>query len=421
MPNSTFKLLAAAAVLVFANSCKTWSANPEIESSGKFTSGIAPGHELITELALKIPRDPKVQFNGKQGNSSDWALSSEAMDFYRKYWKTLGLRRHPIIEGVWLTDYTDKNRIYGQELSDFIISSDGEFEAHNRYQVTLDSEKTLGAQFPHFTRDLIPKDKGAENAEYNRGGNNQFVASGQETCNRARAFIIAASKRAIEIFSRKGDDEKRGLVYVGAALHTIQDSFSSAHTKRDMNQEFWPIEDICTWEYDAMEKISGLDGYYKVCRHSRLEAITADGIFDHSSEVFGAEFADAVEKTTDPGQDSIKICSDQVPNFYNNRGECFTGPASMAIKLSARYLEIMAPHLRSGSAKELEAELANYFDDQANFKSGNGYFSCKCLTNDHPVQRQVNDPKWLTGVSEVRTCGPHGPIYRAHQEKQGNR
>jgi hypothetical protein len=188
----------------------------EQASEPKFNSDVIVGHEDITRFAIDYA-NAELERRG---------------DSFRFPQERFGVRGrnsgNPLVRGNWASDAAEKvlevslHEFYGIP-DDDVLAEDGAFmDIHTLRNYRYRADGTLE------------------------------VASARQTCLDAQARVVAAVNEALRSW---GTDDYRALFFLGHATHTIQDSYSKAHTRR--TSDFRLFLDICTWAVSV-------DG---VCQH----------------------------------------------------------------------------------------------------------------------------------------------------------
>ena len=170
-----------------------------------------------------------------------------------------------------------------------------------------------------------------------------YLDSTYETCEKIKVNIKNASKKALELWS--AGDTYRAFYYLGTATHTIQDSFSPIHNKRDSINGKKMLQ-TCVYERNILG----------VCNHSDI----ADG---------------------DYAWHSIPIC-----NFFSHPIRdypCVKKEGKWAVLATAGYLQTMAGTFYEKG--NLDKNLEGYFNDRSQSKSG--FFDCRDAPKDTPKPR----------------------------------
>lgn len=199
--------------------------NPEnTDSKAKFVVSsqwfIPAGHELLTHLsAINANRIIGREFYSVSPKNSQ-------LSGYQS--------QNPLIRGVYLADHPLERKNHEVDLGAFenIAIND---------EITDWHDADVGQKY-HFLRARHP------------------LQSVLQACNSAIDTINKLSLRARQHFFLEQSFAENLL---GVALHVIQDSFSTAHAKRD---EQGKVVDICTWK-DSMPNI---------CYHSVFDVVTKD-------------------------------------------------------------------------------------------------------------------------------------------------
>ena len=183
--------------------------------------GIFEGHEALTRFALKDT--PKPHF----------------------------FHENELIDGVRGSDKADfeLSILYGKELPETIfdiVDSISDWHHHPRLQNL------------HFLR--------------NKNTLTKKYESLKETCKETKGLIQKWSDIAFNLYRVTGGNEDLVHYLLGHILHIIQDSYSSAHTKRNQNNE---ITDVCHFSDQTIFDKKGR----KICGHQGLQILDKDRIW----------------------------------------------------------------------------------------------------------------------------------------------
>jgi hypothetical protein len=182
-------------------------------------SGVSSGHEEITRQAM---------------NRIDLSLKLIGIDIDKSFPEFLGDRD---VEISGTKGLTTKN---------FIIKGNYSTDIPGKLLDTYDIPKWHGQALEGWTNN--PK---VQDLHFLRNvtDDNKLV-SAYETCMSAREEIVKSTAEGIRLWNQSLKDNdlslrEKSLFLIGHATHTIQDSFSSAHTKRDDSNHNNDVKNIC--------------------------------------------------------------------------------------------------------------------------------------------------------------------------------
>src|SRR3989344_5651852 len=115
------------------------------------------------------------------------------------------------------------------------------------------------------------------------------LASAYDTCHSARGRILQLSADAVKQWL--AGETRQALAFLGTATHTIQDSFSSAHTGRKTKQDNNDIREICFYPQSGAPDRIVASGGDSVCFHESTDA--RDSIWLETKDEAGVELAKA--------------------------------------------------------------------------------------------------------------------------------
>lgn len=262
------------------------------ETEQAFTDGAGPlrGHEDVTRFALSL------------------ANTRLSVDTGRAVYPSLSVGEsclgtsNPVLKGNCVTDFPDATMT-------------------TTYGVSKSAWQTAGAiQDLHFLRNYV--------------GTNGAVGA-RAACEGAKARVATATNLALARW--KAGDVNGANYWVGHALHTIQDSFSAAHTSRT-GATLQTLVDVCTYG----RTVSG------VCKHGAVDA------------------RDRIWRAT-------PVCQ---LNPLNRSWNCMTDNAQQAAVASAGYLLVVARAAASGA--DITPPLNTWFT-ASSADGWSGFFNCDTL------------------------------------------
>ncbi len=197
-----------------------------------FVAGSTSGHEEITRQAM---------------NRIDISLKAAGLDIAASYPEFLGDRDVDIAGANGLTS---KNLVikgnYATDMPNGLLSLYNIPKWHGQPEVDWTNNPNI--QVLHFLRNVKPDNS---------------LVSPYETCMSAREEIIKSTVEGVRLWN--AGDHERGLFLIGHASHTIQDSFSSAHTVRDDSAHNNDLKNVC---YYGKKRPDSAD----LCYHEPIDA-----------------------------------------------------------------------------------------------------------------------------------------------------
>lgn len=203
-----------------------------------FVPSTYSGHEEITRQALN---NTARRLNQTEAGPAVFDLETLKFNVQPEARGILGHKsKNMVIHGNFATDFPKQTKVLS--LRQFWNNKDiGNFENKDN-------------QVLHFLRNY--KD-------------NVTLMSAQETCLKARENIKFVTAEALKAWQNK--EPNKALFLIGHAVHTIQDSFSAAHTRRDDEAHNYNLKNICFYGTQMAEKIgihTGLGRKLDLCYHS---------------------------------------------------------------------------------------------------------------------------------------------------------
>ncbi|WP_024546537.1 hypothetical protein [Picosynechococcus sp. NKBG15041c] len=330
-----------------------------------FMTHLIPGHEYLTLFALE------------QLQNNDDPLIRH---FYGTPLGNIDYLAHPLFEGNTLVDFPGLNRAFGEQLLQILLGEAWdqlprvEQEAIFLGMVRHDDNYT---QVMNFTRNYL-------------GIGKEEAVSAHTSCTLSQNFIKEAVLEAVRamaaessplpesMISERRQRKQTGLKFVGAALHTLQDSFSKAHTKR--HSETWLIEDVCSYRLAYLGR--NLEtGLTVGCVHTHFP-------FEKD---FGGGSLVVDDQIWNRGQADCEIHENGrlVKSFA-----CLKDETQMAVVVTRDFLVFLVPILNEAlwqrpiDYDNLETALTNflrtYHPDPALMAAGQGIMGCDRLADFSP-------------------------------------
>lgn len=184
--------------------------------------------------------------------------------------------------------------------------------------------------------------------------NDGFRYSQRGNCETTRNKIMINTKEAVASWERaeayrhagfkyekyRVEETRRAMFFLGAASHTIQDSFSPSHTMRGSRSDNYDITNICYYGKDLREKLG--DHANDLCYHHTVD--TRDGIWirtDHQL-AFARENWDGEAMPSE--QCTPKFLT--LPLRESAKASCLKHEARLARHATIRYFVLIARYLR---------------------------------------------------------------------------
>jgi hypothetical protein len=165
--------------------------------------------------------------------------------------------------------------------------------------------------------------------------NKSNLASAYATCMDARAKIKYITEKAVSLWDAGSVD--KALFLIGHASHTIQDSFSPAHTIRDLNPSGnYDVKNIC---------------YYGSVIHNRIQESLKDLCFHNAPDARDAiwnmgQGQQIQDKVSWPDEASIQCDKGNgYPDTDDRKQACLKNEARLARLATEKYLFLVFAHL----------------------------------------------------------------------------
>lgn len=327
-----------------------------------FFSYLIHGHEYLTLFALEQlqrSEDPLMQV------------------FYGQPLGAVSYRAHPLFYGNAVVDYPELDRDLALDL---LAIAKGEGWA----------ALTAAEQEQRFTGMVNHSDHQSQMMQFTRnylGDNRQSVVSAKVACSLSHQFIrdvVLHGTRAIAGLTEETagldryERKQIGLQFIGAALHTLQDAFSLAHTERD--RQTLTIQDVCTFQYPYFGR-NGESRYSVGCVHT-IWANQPN--FGGGSVVVDDEIWDRTQST----------CTLAADGSTSKDFGCLKDEAQLATVTTRDFLAMLVPFLdealRRGVVQEETLAIALE----------------QFLTQYHP-QRQEPDTQGILSCASLSDFTPH--------------
>lgn len=179
------------------------------------------------------------------------------------------------------------------------------------------------------------------------------LASAKETCTLAKSKIKYITAKALENWNEGRTTE--ALFLIGHATHTIQDSFSPAHTIRE-NTGNYDIKNICFFGNDMSKKIDTRfekDPLKQVCYHAAPDS--RDAIWNYKSRQLDQSSREW------PYQKNIDCDSNQnYPETEADKQACMNHEARLAKLATEKYLFLVFNQMNRAAI--VKPSLENFID-----------------------------------------------------------
>ena len=234
--------------------------------------------------------------------------------------------KNMLIHGNFATDFPDETKV--MSVAQFWKISDVSY---------FDS---ADAQVLHFLR--------------NRK-NPLLLFSAQETCLLARKNIKYGTQKAIE--SWQSGDKTKALFILGLVTHTIQDSFSNAHTQRRSAAENYDLSSVCFYGVDAAKRFDyGSKANPLLCYHE--PSSSSDIIWNMTQKQMDKAKAEW------PAEESTQ-CDKYAsyPQTEKQKQSCLNHEARLARLATEKYLYIVFSHLNILQTNPVNSKTMSDFVD----------------------------------------------------------
>ena len=336
------------------------------ESAGSnwYISSTYSGHEEITRQALN-------SISGKikalDSTNKIFEVSDLNFDLQPEKQGLLGYKsQNMIIHGNFATDFPTQTKVL--DLAAFW---------NNPH---IDKFENADSQVLHFLRNYT---------------NKLTLASAYDTCMQARTNIKKVTLNALRYWEK--NDRVKALFLIGHALHTIQDSFSPAHTKRSGDDNNDNLENICFFGGQMWRKMDFKDKRFRdgLCYHSAPDS--RDAVWNINPKEYKA--------TLDNWKnENVSQCDKQknYPETDNDKKSCLKNEARLARFASEKYLFLVFSQLASQQYVQLDIpDFIESLDSRlfegpvgvADFdeKMPNGIMRCEALSKDTFVGAEPDD------------------------------
>lgn len=322
-----------------------------------FVSSTYSGHEEITRQALNNTARRLRQFDNSQT-----VFSLETLQFNVKPEPRgiLGCKsKNMVIHGNFASDFPKQTKVLS--LKDFWGNRDiDNFENHN-------------GQVLHFLRNY--KDS-------------VTLASAHETCLQARENIKRVTSEALKAWQNQ--DANKALFLIGHAVHTIQDSFSPAHTIRDGETHNYNLKNVCFYGMKMAEKQgirTRLGQKLDLCYHATP---------DSKDAIWNMKPSQYKQALSNWGRDeNVSECNrnKNYPETEDAKQSCLKSEARLAKLATEKYLFIIFSQISPANfiqtaESDIVASLDNRLFDgpvgvpELDQKMAEGIMRCEGLSNE---------------------------------------
>ncbi len=319
-----------------------------------FLAGTTSGHEEITRQALVLLNNHLKAKGISLDELSPEILAEKDAGFSGASGLNSG---NSIIRGNYATDLPNV-------LTDH-------FNLPNWYHMKIGAWNTNpDVQFVHFLRNIKP---------------GEVLASQQETCIEARNTIIKSTIDGINLWHV--GNIRSALFLVGHASHTIQDSFSRAHTKRSDAEHNYDLLNVCYYG-------NRRDTHTKTCRHHFI---------DFRDDIWMGSPIDIIKRIF-----ALIIPSEEI------REDSLKETATLARTASLRYLYLVTDYLFKNKDKPANpAEVTNLLTDQLfEGRSGNDAIDKGLAAEDEYTQ--IVMPRGIMSCNALNSQDDHAPLEETH-------
>ncbi len=333
-----------------------------------FSSYIVPGHEYLTKFALEELKESEDKLTRV---------------FYGDYVGGVSYLSHPLTYGNVVNDFHRIDLELSKILIKILLGEEWSLLSPEEQEYIMKrviDHSDNSSQIMHFTRNYL-------------GDNQQESISAKESCLLSHNFIKNTVLYGIEVMAEKRDiakdlgryDRKQlGFKFIGAGLHTLQDAFAPAHTKRDPTTLL--LKDICSFRTPYFGR-NGASLYSVGCVHT---------IFPSPHDFGGGSILED-DQIWHRGQTNCQIKKD---GMIDKSFDCLTDQAQLATVVSKDFLEFLVPFLDQALRKKnvvyqdittaLNSFLNDYHPDQERFSFDQGIMSCESLSDFTPHTRFEN-------------------------------
>ena len=320
-----------------------------------FVSSSYSGHEEITRQALnhtiqKFKAADLVSLFSSPDITADLEPTAKGLVGYKS--------KNMLIHGNFASDFPNETKV--MSLAQFWKISDVSYF------------NSANAQVLHFLRNRKTP---------------LLLSSAQETCWLARKSIKYGTQKAVE--SWLAGDKSKALFILGLVTHTIQDSFSNAHTQRRLAGENYDLSNVCFYGADVFKKFDyGPWSNPLLCYHDQSSG--GDIIWNMTSNQRDKAKA---EWPSEEASQCDKNSS--YPQTEKQKQSCLNHEARLARLATEKYLFIVFSHLNIAETNAANSKTMAEFidsldnrlfqgptgDPQLDFKMPLGIMRCEGLSS----------------------------------------
>jgi hypothetical protein len=323
----------------------------ETASSSFYSNSTYSGHEEITRQALN-----NIALKIKESDTSNdiFSLSDLSYDLQPEPKGLFGYKsRNMVIHGNFSSDFPGQTKV--MSLSEFWKNPGfGGFENPDN-------------QVNHFLRNYK---------------NEYTLASAYETCVLARDKIKFIILKALEFWN--AGDKTKSLFLIGHATHTLQDSFSTAHTVRAGEGENYNLKNVCYFGTKIAKQMTTREAKQELCYHGTPDS--RDAIWNTNPQ----RYQEALKNWS--SEKAIQCDkSMNYPTTEESKDACMSSEARLARAATEKFLFLVFNQLKPENLtrKSSESFLAtldsNLFDGPVgdhdlDKKMNNGILRCDGLS-----------------------------------------
>lgn len=182
-----------------------------------------------------------------------------------------------------------------------------------------------------------------------------LLFSAQETCLQAQKNIKFGTEAAIETW--QAGDKTKALFILGLVTHTIQDSFSNAHTQRRSAADNYDLANVCFYGLESAKRFDyGPKSNPPLCYHE--PSSTADIVWSMNSNQRDKA------KSEWPGEEATQCDKySAYPKSEAQKESCLNHEARLARLATEKYLFLVFSHLNMIQTNPASSKGMNDFID----------------------------------------------------------
>lgn len=260
-------------------------------------------------------------------------ITRQAINNVMAHFENLGIKSLFVEQDIFSDLEAREKGIHGDRSKNMIIQ--GNF-------ATDFPERTKTLSLENFwSNEEILQSEGASSQVFHflRNYRNSLTLEGaQQTCRDAREVILVATHAAVEAWIN--NQPTKALFLIGHATHTIQDSFSTAHTRRKSSAENNDLTNICFYGSSMRAKFDLFSKKikYDLCYHENLS--------NHDSIWNSSDKQQQLAQEEWPDEESIR-CDKNIlyPKNDAEKKSCMKHEARLARIATEKYLYLVFAHL----------------------------------------------------------------------------